>query len=59
MILAFNNISALRQQLPLATRVHGYIVNGGSAANIIPSGPKYFLADNPEIIRKAFSLFVL
>lgn len=32
----FNNISALRQQLPQEVRVHGIITNGGKAPNIIP-----------------------
>lgn len=35
-ILAYNNISALRQQLPDDIRIHGIITHGGSAPNIIP-----------------------
>lgn len=35
-IMLFNSINALRQQLPSHTRIHGIIVDGGSAANIIP-----------------------
>ena len=36
MILLFNNIGALRQQLRPDARIHGVITNGGAAANIIP-----------------------
>lgn len=35
-ILTFNNISALRQQLPDDIRIHGIITHGGAAPNIIP-----------------------
>jgi len=35
-ILTFNNINALRQQLREDVRVHGIITDGGKAANIIP-----------------------
>jgi len=35
-ILAYNNISALRQQLADDIRIHGIITHGGSAPNIIP-----------------------
>jgi len=35
-ILSFNAINALRQQLPENCRVHGIITHGGDAANIIP-----------------------
>ena len=35
-ILTYNNISALRQQLPDDVRIHGIITHGGSAPNIIP-----------------------
>jgi amidohydrolase len=35
-ILAFNNINALRQQMKEDARVHGIITDGGRAANIIP-----------------------
>ena len=35
-ILAFNNINALRQSILPTTRIHGIIVNGGKAVNIIP-----------------------
>lgn len=36
MIATFNNINALRQQLPPEARVHGIITDGGQAPNIIP-----------------------
>ena len=35
-ILTFNNINALRQQLRSDARVHGVITHGGKAPNIIP-----------------------
>jgi amidohydrolase len=35
-ILAFNNINALRQQLREDARIHGIITHGGAAPNIIP-----------------------
>jgi amidohydrolase len=35
-ILTYNNIGALRQQLPDDVRIHGIITHGGSAPNIIP-----------------------
>jgi metal-dependent amidase/aminoacylase/carboxypeptidase family protein len=37
MILSFNNINALRQQIPGTARVHGIITDGGQAPNIIPA----------------------
>jgi metal-dependent amidase/aminoacylase/carboxypeptidase family protein len=33
---AYNNTSALRQQLPPDTRLHGIITHGGEAPNVIP-----------------------
>lgn len=35
-ILLFNGINALRQQLPSNVRIHGIITHGGDAPNIIP-----------------------
>ena len=35
-ILLFNGINALRQQLPRDVRIHGIITHGGDAPNIIP-----------------------
>lgn len=35
-ILLFNGINALRQQLPTDVRIHGIITHGGEAPNIIP-----------------------
>lgn len=37
LIMAYNNISALRQQLRPDVRIHGIITNGGAAPNIIPA----------------------
>ena len=37
LILLFNSIGLWRQQLRPETRVHGFIIEGGTAANIIPS----------------------
>ncbi|MEG0779195.1 MAG: M20 family metallopeptidase [Oscillospiraceae bacterium] len=39
-VLFWNNISALRQQLKDGTRIHGIIVEAGSAANVIPDSGK-------------------
>ncbi|OGL49129.1 MAG: hypothetical protein A3H37_04125 [Candidatus Schekmanbacteria bacterium RIFCSPLOWO2_02_FULL_38_14] len=36
-ILTFNNINALRQQLPSDVRIHGIITDGGERPNIIPA----------------------
>ncbi|KAI8355889.1 hypothetical protein B0O80DRAFT_480685 [Mortierella sp. GBAus27b] len=36
LITAFNGIALLRQQLTPTSRVHGIIINGGQAPNIIP-----------------------
>lgn len=36
MILAFNSISALRQHIVDKARIHGIIIKGGEAANIVP-----------------------
>ena len=36
MILTFNNVNALRQQIRPDARIHGVITNGGAAPNIIP-----------------------
>jgi amidohydrolase len=37
MILSFNNINALRQQIRSTARIHGIITDGGQASNIIPA----------------------
>ncbi len=44
-ILTFNNINALRQQMRPDARVHGIITHGGSAPNIIPdfSSARFFV----------------
>ncbi|HEX3017427.1 MAG TPA: M20 family metallopeptidase [Caproicibacter sp.] len=36
LILTYNGINALRQHLPKDVQVHGIVVNGGSAPNIVP-----------------------
>ena len=35
-LLTFQSVNALRQHIPLTTRVHGIILQGGSAANVVP-----------------------
>jgi amidohydrolase len=64
MILAYNGISALRQQLPGDVRIHGVITDGGQAANIIPchSAAHFLLRSNnrnymPELREKVLSCF--
>ncbi len=37
LIMAYNNINALRQTLRSEVRIHGIITNGGDAPNIIPA----------------------
>jgi len=41
-LLLFNGISVLRQQLPDTVRVHGIITEGGQAPNIIPERAKAY-----------------
>lgn len=40
MILFYNGINAMRQQLPKGVLIHGVITDGGEAANIIPAHTK-------------------
>jgi len=40
LILVYNGINALRQHLPSDVRINGVILNGGTAANIIPDYTK-------------------
>jgi len=50
-VLLYNGISVLRQQLPDGVRVHGIITNGGQAPNVIPeyaSAHYYIRADTRE-----------
>ncbi|CAF1359437.1 unnamed protein product, partial [Didymodactylos carnosus] len=50
LILAFNSVSALRQQLHSSYRLHGIIVNGGTAANVIPDYTKgIFMIRTPTV----------
>jgi len=41
-LLLFNGVSALRQQLPETVRVHGIVTEGGRAPNIIPERAKAY-----------------
>jgi metal-dependent amidase/aminoacylase/carboxypeptidase family protein len=36
MVISYQNISALRQQMQASNRVHGIIKKGGEAPNIVP-----------------------
>lgn len=54
LVLLYNGISVLRQQLPDGVRVHGIITNGGQAPNVIPdyaSAHYYIRAENREIVQ--------
>jgi amidohydrolase len=55
MILTFNGISLMRQQLREEARVHGIITHGGEAANIVPEysrGEFYVRAFDPEYLEE-------
>nr|XP_056712171.1 xaa-Arg dipeptidase-like [Euleptes europaea] len=63
-VLAYNNLSVLRQQMKPAWRVHGVIKQGGEIANIIPSCSELefflrtpLLKDLPVLTDKAESCF--
>ncbi|XP_073077089.1 xaa-Arg dipeptidase isoform X2 [Manis javanica] len=63
-VLAYNNLSVLRQQMKPAWRVHGIIKNGGVKPNIIPSYSEliyYFRAPSmkelPVLTKKAEDCF--
>ena len=65
MILSFNNINALRQQIQSTARIHGIITDGGQAANIIPehsAGEFYVRAADEtyldELLQKVLNCFV-
>lgn len=47
-IQVYNSINALRQHLPSDVRIHGIIVNGGDAPNIVPeyAKAKFYLRAN-------------
>ncbi len=49
-LLLFNALNAWRQQLPETSRLHGIIVNGGEAPNIIPDYAKcrFYLRSTDE-----------
>ncbi|WP_312229523.1 M20 family metallopeptidase [Pseudescherichia sp.] len=53
LVLLYNGISVLRQQLPDGVRVHGIITNGGQAPNVIPeyaSAHYYIRAETREAV---------
>ena len=55
-LLLFNGVSALRQQLPDTVRVHGIITEGGQAPNIIPDRAQayfYVRGEEEEELREA------
>ena len=65
MILSFNNINALRQQIQSTARIHGIITDGGQAANIIPahSAGEFYVraADDAyldELLQKVLNCFI-
>lgn len=47
-VLLYNGISVLRQQLPASVRVHGIITDGGQAPNVIPefAAAHYYIRAN-------------
>ena len=49
-LLLFNGLNAWRQQLPENTRIHGVVLSGGEAPNIIPDYAKcrFFLRSSDE-----------
>ena len=58
LLLTFNNINALRQQLHPEIRVHGIVTDGGQAPNIIPERATAQLmvrADTPEKLEVAYA----
>jgi metal-dependent amidase/aminoacylase/carboxypeptidase family protein len=50
-VLSYNAISVLRQEIKPTQRIHGYIIDGGKAANIIPdhSQLQYYIR-SPKVI---------
>lgn len=61
LILAYNGINALRQQIRSSARVHGIITNGGEAANIVPahSAAKFLVRAEDEAYLKVMRERVL
>jgi amidohydrolase len=64
-ILSFNSINALRQQIQSTARIHGIITDGGQAANVIPahSAGEFYVraADDAyleELLQKVLNCFV-
>jgi amidohydrolase len=59
-IALFNGVSAWRQHLPEATRIHGIITNGGEAPNIIPekaSASFYLRAEHQDTLEEMQTRF--
>ena len=57
---AYNNISALRQQIAPEGRIHGIITHGGDAPNVIPdytAGLYYVRAANQSYLAELFQRF--
>jgi len=54
MIQAFNNMNALRQSMKPTMRLHGVIVDGGKAANIIPFTPSLSLSELQRLYEGKF-----
>ncbi len=50
-IMAYNAISVLRQQLPLSARVHGIITDGGDKPNIIPdhTAAEFYIRESDDV----------
>lgn len=49
-LLLFNGVSSLRQQLPDTVRIHGIVTEGGRAPNIIPERAKAYFYVRGETI---------
>jgi amidohydrolase len=59
-VCAYNNISALRQQIAPDGRIHGVITHGGDAPNVIPdytAGLFYIRAASKDYLKKLFQRF--
>jgi len=57
LIMAYNNINALRQTLRSDVRIHGVITNGGDAPNVIPpytAGLFYIRAATRDYLEEVF-----
>ncbi len=57
LILVYNAVNALRQQLPQGVRIHGIITHGGDAPNIIPeyaAAKFYILAASAPVLDSVY-----